>query len=69
MVSKSYLGKSKSPDGVEIEINPDAVTGGIIRQAQHLIYRRISSDVQVLVPKVSFAMRSMHCIQMIDLSC
>ena len=80
------IGKSKSPDGVDIEINPDAVTGGVIRQAQHMLYRRIGSDIHLylivhrnhsfarlfldlLELKVSFAMRFMHCIQMLDLCC
>ena len=37
----------KGPDGDEIEIDPDALTGGVIRQAQDLLYWRISADAHL----------------------
>ena len=45
ILSTFNVGNAKSPDGVEIKINPDALTGGVIRQAGDLLHRRICSDV------------------------
>ena len=47
ILSTFSVGNAKSPDGVEIEINPDALTGGVIRQVQDLLYHRICSDVDL----------------------
>ena len=47
ILSTFNVGKAKGPDGVEIEIDPDALTGGVIRQAQNLLYWRISSDIHL----------------------
>jgi hypothetical protein len=47
ILSTFNVGKAKGPDGVEIEIDPDALTGGVIRQAQDLLYWHISSDVHL----------------------
>jgi hypothetical protein len=44
LLSTFNVGKAKGANGVEIEIDPEAVTGGVIRQVQDLLYRRISSD-------------------------
>ena len=50
MVSILYtfnVGKAKGPDGVEVEIDPDAVSSSVIRQAQDLLYRHICSNVRL----------------------
>ena len=44
ILSTFNVGKAKGPDGVEVEIDPDALTGGVIRQVQYWLYRRISSN-------------------------
>jgi hypothetical protein len=47
ILSTFNVGKAKGPDGVEVEIDPDALTGGVIRQAQDVFYRHICSDVHL----------------------
>jgi hypothetical protein len=44
ILSTMKVGNAKDANGVEIKIDPEAVTDGVIRQAQDLLYRRISSD-------------------------
>ena len=44
ILSTFNVGKAKGTDGIEIEINPDALTGGVIRQVQDFLYRHIFSD-------------------------
>ena len=73
ILSTFNVGKAKGPDGVEVEINPDALTGGVIRQAQDLLYRHIALtcifivrrnrlfarlSLDLLELKLSFAMQS-----------
>jgi hypothetical protein len=81
ILSTFNVGKAKGPDGVEVEIDPDTLTGSVIRQAQDLLYRYICFDVylysapepfvcslflDLLELKVSFAMRSILYIQILD---
>ena len=47
ILSTFTIGKAKDPDGDEIEIDPDALTGGVIRQAQDLLYWRIPADAHL----------------------
>ena len=47
ILSTFNVGKAKGPDGDEIEIDPAALTGGVIRQAQDLLYWRISADAHL----------------------
>ena len=47
ILSTFNIGKAKGADGVEIDIDPDALTGGVIRQAQDFLYPRISSDAHL----------------------
>ena len=81
ILSTFSVGKAKGPDGVEVGIDPDALAGGVISQAQDLWYRYICFDVylcsapeplvcslflDLLELKVSFAMRSILYIQILD---
>ena len=81
ILSTFNVGKAKGPDGVEVEIDPDALTGGVIRQVQNLSYCHIALTcifivrrsrsfarlfLDLLELKVSFAMRSILYIQMHD---
>ena len=52
ILSTFNVGKAKGPDGDEIEIDPAALTGGVIRQAQDLLYWRISADARASEPFV-----------------
>ena len=55
ILSTFNIGKAKGTDGVEIDIDPDALTGGVIRQAQELLYPRISPDVHLYSAPEPFA--------------
>ena len=73
ILSTFNIGKAKGTDGVEIDINPDALTGGVIRRVQDsseslaltvfLVVRRnrLLARLFLGLPelKVSFTMRSM----------
>jgi hypothetical protein len=84
ILSTFNVGKAKGPDGVEIEIDPDALTGGVIRQAQDRLHRVFSLTYILIVHrnrlfarlfldlpelKASFTMPSMVYIQMRDFGC
>jgi hypothetical protein len=47
ILSTFNVGNAKGADGIEIKIDPDALTGGVIRQAQDLFYHRSCSDVHL----------------------
>ena len=81
ILSTFHVGKAKGPDGVEVEIDPDALTGGVIRQGKisfiaifalmcifivrrSRLFARLFLDLLEL--KVSFAMRPILYIQMLD---
>ena len=44
LLSTFNVGKAKGADGIEIEIDPEALTGGVIRQVQDLSLSQYSSD-------------------------
>lgn len=44
-LSTFNVSEAKGPDGLEVQIDPDALTDGVIRQAQDWLYWRIFSDV------------------------